>query len=71
MEAYATGVLVVVGLALGWLAVQRAWARSFPDAFEDPDVLAGRRGCEGCGCATPCGSSASPDRTAGAQERGL
>jgi hypothetical protein len=71
MEAYATGVLVVVGLALGWLAVQRAWARSFPDAFDDPDALAGRRGCDGCGCATPCRTGVSPAQTAGVEEGGL
>ena len=60
MEAYAIGILGIVGLTLAWVAVQRAWAHSFPDAFDDPDVLAGRRGCDGCGCATPCLEGGQP-----------
>ena len=48
------GALACAALAVGWVAVQRAWARSFPDAFDDPDVLAGRGACRGCGCATVC-----------------
>ncbi len=54
LETYAVGVLGLVGLAVGWVAVQRAWARAFPDLFDDPDVLAGRGACRGCGCTTVC-----------------
>jgi len=54
LGSYAVGLLGIVALAVGWVAVQRAWARAFPDAFDDPDVLAGRGGCDGCGCVTVC-----------------
>ena len=54
ISSYAVGLLAVVALAVGWVAVQRAWARAFPDAFDDPDVLAERAGCHGCGCTTDC-----------------
>ena len=57
--SYLIGIVGVVTLALGWVAVQRAWARQFPDAFADPDVLAERRGCDGCGCAVPCAGALS------------
>ena len=60
-----------VALAVGWVAVQRAWARSFPDAFDDPDVLAGRGACRGCGCTTVCqrrrGDEPQGGRLAGAR----
>jgi hypothetical protein len=69
MEAYATGILAIVALAVGWLGVQRAWARSFPNAFDDPDVLARRRGCDGCGCLTPCGRELSPSERTRSEER--
>jgi hypothetical protein len=62
MDAYAIGILGVVGLTLAWVGVQRAWARSFPEAFDDPDVLAGRGGCDGCGCTKPCTSDTSEAR---------
>jgi len=46
----------VAALAAGWLAVQMAWRRAFPDAHPDPDPLAGRLGCHGCGeCKEQCG----------------
>ena len=54
LASYAVGLVGIVALAVGWVAVQRAWARAFPDAFDDPDVLAERAGCHGCGCTTVC-----------------
>ena len=48
------GLAALVAVAAGWVAVQRAWARAFPDAFQDPDVLAERIGCHGCACSAPC-----------------
>jgi hypothetical protein len=54
LSSYAVGLVGVVALAVSWVAVQRAWARAFPDAFDDPDVLAERAGCQGCGCTTIC-----------------
>ncbi len=61
MAGTLVGMLLVAALAVGWVAVQRAWARAFPDAFDDPDVLAGRAGCHGCGCTTPCPRRARRD----------
>lgn len=37
-----------------WLGVQLAWRRTFPGTPADEDVLAGRLGCHGCTCSTPC-----------------
>lgn len=64
----------VAGLAAGWLAVQFAWRRAFPQAFgdpgADPDPLAGRLGCHGCG---ECKNQCDPERPArtptGGEER--
>ena len=54
-------------LVLLWLAVQSAWRRVFSDTPADEDVLAGRLGCHGCGCAKPCDKRDAhrhrPDRT--------
>jgi hypothetical protein len=41
-------------LSAAWIGVQRAWRKSFPDVGDDPDVLAGRWGCRGCGHAEGC-----------------
>ncbi len=65
MMSYAIAAVAVVAMSLSWVAVQRAWARQFPDAFDDPDVLAGRRSCAGCGCAIPCQRGAADDRAQG------
>jgi hypothetical protein len=48
LTSLATGVLGVAALLLIWVGVQSAWRRAFPDAFDDPDVLAQRIGCGGC-----------------------
>jgi len=54
MDSYLVGVAAIVILAVSWVAVQNAWRRAFPDAFSDPDVLAGRTGCHGCSCTDVC-----------------
>ena len=54
LETYLLGIAAVVGLTLGWVAVQQAWGRVFPDASADVDVLARRLSCHGCGCSTVC-----------------
>ena len=46
--SYATGMIGVAMLVLVWVGVQSAWRRAFPEAFDDPDVLAPRLGCGGC-----------------------
>lgn len=47
---------LTAALLVGWVVVQRAWQRAFPEANEargDPDALACRGG--GCGsCAGAC-----------------
>jgi hypothetical protein len=49
LDAYATGLAVMVLLAVAWAGVQSAWREVFPAASADVDVLAGRPGCGGCG----------------------
>ncbi|MHC5212425.1 MAG: hypothetical protein ACYTG2_17060 [Planctomycetota bacterium] len=51
---HALGALAIAALALGWLAVQRAWHRTFIDACDDPDALAGRVECTSHDCRTTC-----------------
>lgn len=46
--SYATGLIGIVAVLLLWVWVQNAWRRAFPGAFDDPDVLAERLGCDGC-----------------------
>lgn len=54
LENYAIGLLVPVALALAWVGVQTAWTRAFPEPGADPDALARRMDCNGCGCSTIC-----------------
>lgn len=62
--SYLVGISVLLTVLVGWVAVQGAWRRVFPDAFPDPDVLAGRgAGCGRCTCLEPCES-----RSAGTAE---
>lgn len=57
LATYAGGAAAVVGLVLGWAAVQHAWRRTFAERLDDADALAGRPGCHGCArterCAEP------------------
>jgi len=63
--------LIVAACAAGWLAVQRAWTRTFPAESPDADALSGRLGCHGgdrCNksCERPSGRrcrTAQEDRT--------
>jgi len=48
------GAAGVALLAAGWLAVQLAWGRDFPGDGSEPDVLARRGGCGGCGHGGRC-----------------
>ncbi|NIV46678.1 MAG: hypothetical protein GWN46_07605 [Gammaproteobacteria bacterium] len=52
--SYALPLTLVVGVLVGWVAVQSAWRRTFGDTIRDPDVLAGRGGCGSCGCTNRC-----------------
>ena len=54
-------VLLVTVLA-GWVAVQSAWRRTFPEVGPDPDVLAARERCSGC--KTECKRSCSSEEVA-------
>jgi len=42
------GLVLLIVVLVGWVAVQTAWRRSFPDAGGELDALAGRGGCGGC-----------------------
>ncbi len=48
------GIVIILG---GWLLVQAAWRRVFPDTEPGEDALAGRLGCHQCPCQTPCEDS--------------
>ena len=54
LHHYLIGVGAFVFLSAAWIVVQRAWKKSFPDVGADPDVLAGRPGCQGCGHVEEC-----------------
>jgi hypothetical protein len=54
VESYATGLAVLVLLAVAWVGVQSAWRHTFAEDSPDPDALAGRPGCGGGGCLEPC-----------------
>jgi hypothetical protein len=54
LHHYLIGVGTFVLLSAAWIGVQRAWRKSFPDVGNEPDVLAGRLGCRGCGRAEDC-----------------
>lgn len=54
LHHYLIGIGAFVLLSAAWISVQRAWRRSFPDLGDDPDALAGRPGCQGCGQSPQC-----------------
>ncbi len=47
-SSHAIALIGLLALLAGWLAVQLAWRRSFPDASRDGDALAQRIGCGAC-----------------------
>ena len=49
LESYAVGPLAVVLVTVTWVGVQSAWKKVFARIDCDPDALAGRTGCHGCG----------------------
>jgi len=51
--------LAVAALVAGWLAVQRAWSRTFPEVVGEPDALAARG--DGKSCSRSCDDSCEPD----------
>ena len=54
LAPYVTGLAGIAVLTSAWVAVQRAWQRTFPEVFEDPDGLAGRASCHGCAAEDDC-----------------
>ena len=52
--SYIVGLAGVAIIAAAWLTVQFAWRRAFPYCEGDPDALAGRTGCSGCGDPSNC-----------------
>jgi hypothetical protein len=63
-ETYATGVGILVAVLLFWMGVQAAWRRAFPEFDDDPDVLAARGACNGCGCTEVCARRRSAEEPA-------
>jgi hypothetical protein len=61
LRSYATGLVAIALLGLVWVAVQSAWQRVFARESSDPDALAGRPGCSGCGRAEPCRRGAAEE----------
>ena len=51
LASYALGIGAVVAMSLAWVAVMTAWRRMFRPGAMDPDPLAERLDCHGCGCA--------------------
>ena len=68
LTSFAIGSIGLALLMLGWLSVQRAWSRAFPDACSDPDPLAGRIGCQGCNCTKSCRKGSTPGTRTGGRE---
>ena len=61
LHQYIIGVGACLILSAAWIGVQRAWKKSFPDAGSDPDALAGRAGCQGCGKSSSCHDAAKSE----------
>jgi hypothetical protein len=59
------GLIGIIFILFGWLLVQTAWRRVFPDTPIDEDVLAGRLGCHDCSRQTTCdGANRGASKTA-------
>jgi hypothetical protein len=58
LGSYLLAVLALAVMAAVWVGVQVAWKKAFPNAFCDPDALAGRMGCGG-GCKSHSSSCSS------------
>ena len=54
LQSFLIGIGGIVGLMLVWAIVQVLWGRVFAEYRSDEDVLADRRSCGNCGCATTC-----------------
>jgi hypothetical protein len=54
VKSYLVAIVLLPLLMAGWIAVQAAWRRRFSTHDAAGDVLADRRNCGQCGCATPC-----------------
>lgn len=54
LDSLLIAIAAIVALMLLWAIVQTLWRRVFSDYVQDDDVLAERRSCGNCGCATAC-----------------
>jgi hypothetical protein len=61
------GLVAITVLVTVWLTVQLAFRRSLGEAARDPDALAGRLGCNGCGV-RDCDERRHPEAALGAEE---
>lgn len=69
VATYLTGLAAITVVLVCWLGVQSAWKRVFTDPAGDPDALAGRLGCHGCGCTEPCDDARRGRAGSGEEER--
>jgi hypothetical protein len=67
MTHHVLAIALLVLVLAAWVGVQGAWRRAFPGACSDPDVLAARRGCQGCDSADAC-ERRHAERGLGAEE---
>lgn len=69
LATYALGVGLLIGIAAGWLGVQRLWLSASGEAGAGRDALADRFSCGGdggCGaCEKPCERSKQRARNSG------
>jgi hypothetical protein len=49
LASYLIAAVFMVLILYAWVLVQIGWRRVFGRTGPDPDVLAGRMGCGGCG----------------------
>jgi len=49
LASYLTAAAFLIPILAVWTTVQIGWRRVFGRSGPDPDVLAGRMGCGGCG----------------------
>ncbi len=68
---HGVALLALVAVMTVWVAVQRAWRQTFDDELTDPDALAGRMGCSGCGCVTRCARREPAAAAGGAEQRSI
>jgi len=57
VSSYVTGISMLAGLVVLWVAVQAACRGVFPDVADSGDALERRSGCGACAGAPSCSTS--------------